>query len=728
MTDDFTLANVPSAESLRKVIDELGNQLCRTIAGDFGQRIHVDTADEVAQKLQMLVNFVLHTTQQSADEGLAKSMELDAIFETAADGIVLIDSEGVIRSTNEAVSRIFGYMPEKLLGRSISMIIPEIHADEHDGNIIASFSTDGENPDDSWHEVTATRADGTEFPLELGLTETISSQGRRFTAMVRDITSRRQAEEERDRLNQELVRAVGVKGEFLSTMSHEIRTPINGIMGFADLLAETELDEEQDGYVRSMIKCTKSLLELINDILEFSKIEAGRLELEVIEFDLRSCIDEVAEMLGPRAWEKGLQIAVIFRCGVPRRFKGDPTRVRQILVNLLSNAIKFTEEGEVVIEVDATDVTDAVRPGDHQPHSRIHISVRDTGIGIPEESLHKLFDSFTQADASTTRKYGGTGLGLAICKKIVDVMGGEITVTSRSGEGSTFSFWVELEKCAPAERTEEIRVDIDGWRALIIDDHEASRQVFRETLARWGCASAQAEDGESGMELLRAQGKDERPFDFIILDYLLPGMDGDEILELIRSSAEIPKIPIFMATSRPQPGDRQRLRQIGLDAYLSKPVSAETLASAISRVFAQTPDDSDQPAQLLTQHNLREAKSGGCEVLVICAQPDFLPPAVSALTRFGREVDLARTLEEAQAACETRVYQAIFVQIDEAVAWTQSEDLRPQLALRHNGGVPVIGLGAEPAREPQAAPTQTGFDTVLPSLPTYEQLLELFEL
>lgn len=724
MTSEPPIAGDSSQDGLGRVIDEMGNQLCRALDGDFGLRVRVETDDAAAQKLQMLVNFVLDTTQQNADEGLAKSQELDAIFKTTVDGIVTIDSDGTIRAANPAAQDIFGYSSRELLGKPIEMLMPAPYAGEHQSYVDNYLATGEKGVIDTWREVTGKRADGTEFPLELGITQTLFSQGRRFTGIVRDISERKQVEAERKRLNQELLRALKVKGEFLATMSHEIRTPINGLMGFAELLGETELDDEQATYVRAMDKCSKSLLELVNDVLEFSKIEAGKLELETIEFDLRSCIDEVPEMLGPKAWEKGLDVAVIFRCGVARRVKGDPTRLRQILVNLVGNAIKFTDKGEVVVEVDAIQ---ASRLGDKTPYSRIRISVRDTGIGISEDQLGDIFESFTQADASTTRRYGGTGLGLAICKKIVDVMGGEIGVESREGEGSTFSFWIDLEVCEPAESVEDRRVDLEGLRALIVDDHEPSRQVFREMLARWGCGVEEAEDAETGFELLRAAATDGHAFDFVILDYVLPGMNGDELLELIRSVPEIRETPILMATSKPQRGDGRRLREMGLDAYLTKPVPAASLAAAIRMVLARSGHESGADTPLITQHNLREMETAGSEVLVICAEGDSLPGAVSALTRAGREVDLARTLEEARAACEEAVYQAIFFQVDRAEAWTRTEDLRTMLAPRGGGRVPMVALGAEPDGEAEESLKKAGFDAFLPSIPTAQQLAEIFE-
>ncbi|MBI4889029.1 MAG: response regulator [Acidobacteria bacterium] len=527
-----------------------------------------------------VVSFTDITERKAAEQRLRETEQFyRSVLELAPDALMVVNSKGSIQLANEKALVIFGYEHADLIGQTVDALVPDDIRPRHPALRASFHSAPAKREMSSKKDLRGRRKDGTEFPAEVGLSPLpgLRAELGLVAVSIRDVTVRKQQEREIVEARQKAEEATQAKSMFLANMSHEIRTPMNAIIGMTHLALKTELTAKQRDYMMKVRGAAGALLGIINDILDFSKIEAGKLDIENADFQFDDVLENLSTVVGQKAHEKNLEFLIAAQPDIPPSLVGDPLRLGQILINLVNNAVKFTERGEVIVSV-AVDERMAERV-------KLRFSVRDTGIGMTPEQSAKMFQAFSQADTSTTRKFGGTGLGLSISKRLVEMMGGTIWVESEAGAGSTFAFTAWFGVGAARERRRYVP-DLAGLRALVVDDNAQAREILTDTLRGFAVRAEAVESAEEALQAILAADNTD-PFQLILMDWHMPGMDGLQASAIIKRERRLKHVPrITMVTAFGREEVRAQAEQIGIDGYLLKPVNASVLYDTMMDLFA----------------------------------------------------------------------------------------------------------------------------------------------
>ncbi|QBF81588.1 response regulator [Shewanella maritima] len=571
------------------------------------------------------------------------------IIDNASDGIIVVDGSGIIQDFSPAAVDIFGYQPDEVLAQSVSMLMDKGFHKEY----VLHKASGG-----SAHSILELKGlckDGREIDIEVAVGEAALNGESLFTAIVRDATERKEAERELMLAKQKAEEATQAKSDFLANMSHEIRTPMNAIIGMSYLALQTDLNRKQSDYINKIQTSAESLLGIINDILDFSKIEAGKLDLEDIDFNLNDAVDNLVQVISQKTQQKGLELLIDIDPHLPIDLVGDPLRLGQILLNLTNNAVKFTDHGEIIVKAqEVSRDSDAVL---------VKFGVSDTGIGMSDEQMARLFKSFSQADASTTRKYGGTGLGLTISKTLSEMMGGEIWVESAEGAGSTFFFTAKFGISKQSSKSASLSTNLEQLKVLIVDDSMAAREILHTQCDSLGFISDVAPSGEEGLEKLILAEQQGSPYQLVLADWKMPTMDGIELGAQITQSQQLAIKPHYVIVTAYDRDEMLKLAEsIKLDASMVKPISTSTLYDTVMRLMGKQSVVTETSKS--NKLDVSAAKDiVGAQILLVEDYEINQEIATELLNLAGLEVTLANNGQEAVEIVQSQQFDLVLMDI-----------------------------------------------------------------
>lgn len=644
----------------------------------------------------VLASVVDITERKRAEE------RLRLVVEASPSGMIMMDGDGRMVLVNAQVEKLFGYDRSELIGEKMEMLVPERFRHEHPGHRRKFHAEPAARAMGMGRDLFALTKSGDEIPVEIGLNPIAMESGQFVLASVVDITERRRAEQVLIDHQVELEKRVAErtkelaeardqaqsaskhKSEFVANMSHEIRTPMNAIVGMCNVLLKTKLDSRQTRYAQNVRDGANALLTVINDILDFSKMEAGRLELEVVDFDLVKTVESTCDLLATVARSKKLSLMSYIGAEVSHQFRGDPERLRQILINLCSNAIKFTSRGEVVMRAEAESVAGDI--------VNVRFSVSDQGIGLKPDEQERLFQPFMQADGSISRRFGGTGLGLSICKRLVSLMNGTIGVDSESGKGSTFWFVVPLERRNQTSLF-DLRKELQNVRVLIIDDDIQAQQIVHTYILSWGMRNGGALSSKEALRALRQAYVDDDPYKIVIIDYVLPENNGIDLARQILADPALATIKLILLTAFDTPGLGKEAITAGFSAYLTKPVRKSQLFDCLLGIVS-----GDDKLTVASTSDTRNGPSAAARKELILIAEDYpvnQQVAQHYLDELGFASHIVSNGQEAVDLLANTTFDLILMdcQMPEMDGFAATRAIR-KLEMHTGGHVPIIAMTA----------------------------------
>jgi len=695
------------------VVEISDNMNCMVATGDYDRHLDVSGSDEIAVMAHSFNALLDHiNVAQKQLMGQKTAMDEHSIVATT-------DLKGTITYVNQKFCDISGYSKEELIGANHRLLNSGNQSKDYWRDMFLTITKDK-----VWHhEVKNVSESGEYYWVDTTIVavtwDTDSEVNKRsskrhgsikgYIAICTDITERKRQEASLLNAKISAEAATLAKSQFLATMSHEIRTPMNGVIGMAQLLEDTPLDDEQKDYLDTITRSGTSLLSIINDILDFSKLDAEMVEIENIDFNLESVCQDSLTLIASNAVDKKLEFIFDYAPDCPRQFKGDPSRIRQVLINLLGNSVKFTKSGFVRLGISCY--------SNEYKKASLKIEIQDTGIGLKPEVIGTLFDEFTQADNTTTREYGGTGLGLAITQKIVNLMHLELKVESVFGEGSTFS--IEGAFAVASEPVPIVDTSLKGIRLLFVDDHEQNRLVFKRIFEHMGIETTVVQNALSVEDIAIKASREGKPFQILVLDHNMPTMDGLALGGKIRTNAVLNDAKLMLFSSLGQKGDTALFAQAGFDAYINKISRYDTLKAVLSAMLQK---QENQP--IITQYNVKDSQLSAQEshilfnanvLLVEDVQPNLII-AQKFLTKMGVQVDVANNGQEAVNAVTQHDYDLVFMDCRMPVmdGYEATRLIRQQeKAEGKNAHIPIIALTANASYEDERLCKQAGMDDMV---------------